>query len=399
MSINRRITEIEKSDLEALVSVGAAEGKTLEFKRELNLSSDDAKRKFLGSVASFANSAGGDMIFGVEAVDGVAAKLVSLTDFVPDKETLRLRDMILAHIEPAVYGFEFKAVQVSDSGYALILRIPKTWSGAHMVVFGKDHRYYTRDGNGRRLMDAGEVRQAYSAAAELPDRIKHFRLERVSAIVSGDLPVSMESTQLLACHLVSPMSFDPFFRSNVGAVANAERLDAKIYLKPLSGSSGDIAYDMDGIFKYVRSGDKCQSSTKLCYNGTIEAVDCVALESGLSQHRHYFFGWRVERFLLGRIPEWLKALELAGVKPPVFICVSLLGVSGQTPRLPAWAERYAYRLRPVRKDPLLLPPTIIESFDTNIVAALRPVFDSMWQACGVPESVFFDNNGNHKEPG
>ena len=51
MSINRRITEVEKSDLEALVSVGAAEGKTLEFKREINLSSDDAKRKFLGSVA------------------------------------------------------------------------------------------------------------------------------------------------------------------------------------------------------------------------------------------------------------------------------------------------------------------------------------------------------------
>jgi hypothetical protein len=44
---------------------GVAEGRQLDYKEQLPISSDDDKREFLGDVTSFANTAGGDLIYGV----------------------------------------------------------------------------------------------------------------------------------------------------------------------------------------------------------------------------------------------------------------------------------------------------------------------------------------------
>ena len=42
-----------------------AERRTLEYKQELPLESDEAKREFLSDIASFANSGGGDILYGI----------------------------------------------------------------------------------------------------------------------------------------------------------------------------------------------------------------------------------------------------------------------------------------------------------------------------------------------
>ena len=57
--ISKPVHEIRFADLNALIGT-VAEGKTIEYKREMPAGTRDEKIKFLAAVASLANTAGGD---------------------------------------------------------------------------------------------------------------------------------------------------------------------------------------------------------------------------------------------------------------------------------------------------------------------------------------------------
>ena len=64
--IQKPLTDIQLVDIESLVTNQVREMKTLDFKRDLPGPSDTEKVRFLANVSSFANTNGGDLIFGVE---------------------------------------------------------------------------------------------------------------------------------------------------------------------------------------------------------------------------------------------------------------------------------------------------------------------------------------------
>jgi predicted HTH transcriptional regulator len=60
-SLNR----ISKEDIESLVSAKVSESHTLDYQQQLPDNDTEKKREFLYDVSSFANAAGGDMVFGI----------------------------------------------------------------------------------------------------------------------------------------------------------------------------------------------------------------------------------------------------------------------------------------------------------------------------------------------
>jgi len=63
---------ISKAEIDALVASGEPERRTIEYKLKLPAKDDDADtREFLADASSLANAAGGDLIFGIRAKDGV----------------------------------------------------------------------------------------------------------------------------------------------------------------------------------------------------------------------------------------------------------------------------------------------------------------------------------------
>lgn len=64
MALNRPLDSVEESDLQELIDNQVPEGKTIEYKEALPGNSDGDKKEFLADVSSFANAAGGDLIFG-----------------------------------------------------------------------------------------------------------------------------------------------------------------------------------------------------------------------------------------------------------------------------------------------------------------------------------------------
>ena len=64
--IPKPFDEVAKKDIDDLVAEGRAERRTLEYKQTLpNLAMEQDKYEFLADVASLANAAGGDILFGV----------------------------------------------------------------------------------------------------------------------------------------------------------------------------------------------------------------------------------------------------------------------------------------------------------------------------------------------
>ncbi len=200
--IERELTGIAEADLQRLIADPVREGKTIEYKVELNLKTDDAKRKFLAGIASFANAAGGDMVLGIKT-DSTDKALQPLAGFNPDADVLMLQEIIRRHIELKVFTLDFHPVPITG-GWALVIRIRKTRAGAHMVTYNDDFRFYTRHQGGRRPMDVPEIRSAFTLAETTLEKINRFRLERLANILAGETPVTTGGKAIIVLHRMRP---------------------------------------------------------------------------------------------------------------------------------------------------------------------------------------------------
>src|SRR5689334_12284604 len=140
--IPKPLSEITEADIRALKEAGVQEGQTLEFKRELPGTRDEDKREFLADVSSFANTEGGDMIYGVAEDQGVITDIVGASSPDFDAEILRLENLVRYGISPRM-GISFRVVPCS-AGKLLIVRIEKSWIRPHRVIFRGHDKFYAR---------------------------------------------------------------------------------------------------------------------------------------------------------------------------------------------------------------------------------------------------------------
>ncbi len=93
--IPKPVNEIGLDDLQALIDGEVAENKTLEYTREMPGGGNPIP--FLAAVSAFANTSGGDLLIGVEAVEGVPQALPGVEVASVDQETLRLTGGARSH--------------------------------------------------------------------------------------------------------------------------------------------------------------------------------------------------------------------------------------------------------------------------------------------------------------
>src|SRR5258707_6977707 len=103
------IDEVEDKHIVALVSEKVAERKVLEYKENRPDGTDGSKKEFLADVCSFANSSGGDVIFGIKdqrdaggRATGVPEAIVGLTGVNVGAGRERLEAIIRDGIKPRI---------------------------------------------------------------------------------------------------------------------------------------------------------------------------------------------------------------------------------------------------------------------------------------------------------
>jgi len=385
--LNKRLESLEERDLRSLIENQVLEGKTIEYKLVLPSSSDEDKREFLADVSSFANASGGHLIYGIKEESGVPVGIPGLRNIDPDAEILRLENMMRDAIEPRIPGVSLRAIPLEASGVGIIIRIPRSWALPHVVKFKAHWRFYSRTSAGKYPLDVHELQAAFALSDATAERIRNFRIERLSKIVAGETPIVMPETAKLALHIVPFVAFDPAVRFDVSAL-----FDDVIRLGPIHSSSWNRRHNFDGLLAYEvpREGDFAFTYLQIFRNGMIEAVEADMLRP--RNGRHIIPGVAYEEELLTALSRFVDIQKKIGVEPPLFIMLSLIGVSGYTIATHP-SDPIPYRTQLIDRDTLIIPEVLLDSFEFEPGEVMRPLFDSIWNAAGWPGSTNYNAAG------
>ncbi len=376
--INKSIGEITEQDLQALIEQKEVEGKTIEYKQALPGNADADKKKFLADVSSFSNSSGGDLMYGMVEDKGMPKALdgLDIGDF--DQVKQRLENLVRDGIEPRIPSLTIQRVPLSNTRTALVIRVPKSWSSPHRVRLGHD-KFYARNSAGKYQLDVAELRIAFNLSETITERIRNFRRDRISNIVANETTVLLPDTAKIVLHLIPITAFSTAQSYEIGKIA-----PNPVKMWPIYSHGCSWRYNLDGFLTYSGDAKQAHSYVQLFRNGIIEAVETSMLEP--HEQKLYIPSGLYEQELIRSLSNYLSSLETLTVEPPIFVFLTLLGVKGYSMayRERRWDEA---SLNTIDRNVLALPEIIVENYDDRAERILKPCFDSIWNACGLPSSL------------
>ena len=385
------LSRVQLGDLQALVVEQAREGRRIEFKQMVE-GDDGAKREFLADVSSLANASGGDLVIGIRDENGIAVELVGLVRAAADAETLRLENIVRDGLEPRLPGVRTRVVDIDEERSVLVMRVPRSWAGPHMVIFKGLSRFYSRNSAGKYQLDVGEIRAAFNSAQTAQIAVRDFRLERLARIAADQGGVPLLAGAKIVMHLI-PLSLSDGF----GQIDLSPVLDGRHgAFRPLRASGWNTRINFDGAVTYAPgpNDESPWSYTQIFRNGAIEGVDAFMLRAR-SGDRDLIPSTALEEALIEALDRYLTLLRDLDVAPPLVLATSYLGVRGFEM---AVNQRYFESGVPIDRDDLLIPETLIESVDSDADALLRPQLDALWNAVGFPGSTNYDDDGRWQSP-
>jgi hypothetical protein len=171
-------------------------------------------------------------------------------------------------------------------------------------------------------------------------------------------------------------------------------------MRPMrSGTGWNTRYTLEGFLNYTQWDDVAmQSYVHLYRNGIIEAVEgsFIAPASVNDQSGKYIDSF-YEGIIIEAVDDYIVSLKGMSIPTPVYLFLTLIGVKGR-------AMRHAFRiisssLHPtiIDRDVLLLPEVSIEDYNLEAAHFMKPVFDSVWNACGFARSFNYDDKGGWKK--
>ncbi len=376
------LNSITEQDLRVLVDNKVAETKFIEYKERLPGNSDGDKKEFLADATSFANASGGDIIFGIKESEGVPIEICGLGEINPDREIARLESIMRDGISPRMVGKDIKAIELQNGSTVIIMRISRSWALPHMVIFQKDYRFYTRNANGKHPMDVSEIRAAITLSETIIEKIRNFRLARLSMITSGETPLQFSDYPVIVLHVVPLNAFDPSIQVDLRIVQENAQL-----LKTIYGGTSSKRYNAEGFFAYDINGDwsnwRICAYTQVFRNGIIESTDTRIF----SKEAKLIHSLYLEEKLFRSLKEYLEFLNIVGASAPILIMVSMLRVCGFKMALPP--SIYVFDEAVIDRNDLIIPEVLVEKLDVEPEDILKPTLDVIWNAAGLPGSMYY----------
>jgi hypothetical protein len=389
MMINENIEQITKDNLQSLIDNEVTERKTMEYKQALPGNSEKEKKEFLADVSSFANAGGGDLIYGIteDRKTGTPKSLDGLDIQNIDQEILRLDSIIRTGIQPKLPSVTISPpIALGNSKIALIIRVLRSWISPHRVTYQGHDKFYSRSSNGKYPLDVGELRIAFNLSETLTEKIRNFRLDRISKIFANETPVPLHDNPKIVLHLIPIISLSPAQSYDVSKIATNPTC-----MPPIRSGGVNNRYNLDGFITYSEGQDgKSRSYVQFFRSGIIEAVEGFLLR--LRGERPTIPSIAYEQALIESLSDYLSLLKSLNVELPIFIFLDLLGVKGYSMGIDTW-KFWIDEVHTIDRDILLLPEVVIESYDVCADKALRPCFDSIWNACGFPRDLYYNDDG------
>jgi hypothetical protein len=371
--IPKALDQITLQDgLQSLVDNQVHEGKTIEYKRDLPGTSSDDRKEFLKDVSSFANTDGGDLLFGVVEKDGIPQSFPGVPVANQDDLRLQFENRLRDGLQPRIPDVQFKFIPSASGKHVLLMRTRKSWAQPHRVIFGGHGHFYSRNSAGAYQLDVDQLRSAFLQAQTVEDRIREFRRSRVAAISVGETPVPLIAGAKYAMHLVPLSAF-----ASRELLPMAALLESMSSFKYFDASGWCQNTNIDGVVLFESRKEPNRAYTQVYRNGCVEAVMAYERDDDPAVSAH----WQ-ERVTLKYMNQYVRALLALRVALPVFVFLSLFDARGY--RLHLGQRFFREDSTLLNRDALLLPEATIQEPDFKPGLVLKPVFDMLWHAFNCP---------------
>ena len=232
-----------RAALQRLIDDGVMEGRRVDYKLALpERWNDEAKKEFLADVSSFANTEGGDLYYGIREKAGVPVELVGVDVENLDHLLQLIENLSRDGIAPRLQPCQVEATTLESGRVVLILRIARSWALPHMVAFKGHDKFYARTSAGKYKLDVTDLRSLFVSSEAAVERLRRFRLDRLSAIRSGEAPLPANQTGLVVVHLL-PLGAS--YREPVLDLSDWQAITAK--MTPLSSHGSRRGHNLDGL--------------------------------------------------------------------------------------------------------------------------------------------------------
>ena len=148
--LTKPLEQIDKSDIETLISAKVLEGEQIEFKKTLSASGknrtnpwmsgedqigESAKNKILKEVVAFANAHGGALLLGIDESNNkppvaAAFNLIPRCTELAERFKLVFRD----RIEPNLLRLEIRAIPIENEAGVVIFRVGRSPLSPHRIT-------------------------------------------------------------------------------------------------------------------------------------------------------------------------------------------------------------------------------------------------------------------------
>lgn len=120
---------------------------------------------------------------------------------------------------------------------------------------------------------------------------------------------------------------------------------------------------------------------QLFRNGAIEAIDTTVLEPYAGYPDFVPVG-AFEQRITAAVAQYVAIQKKLGFGPPVFVMLTMIGVKG----FKASTGPQTLGYHSIDRDVLILPDVAVEDFNSSIEQIMKPIFDTVAQSAGLPES-------------
>ncbi len=213
-----------EADLLSLSAQNVQESLTLEFKASPSLGKDDKSRSELAKdVSAFANSAGGQIIYGLKETNGGPPRGTVGPDGGVDPSNITkewIEQVLNSTISPIVEGLRIRAIPLNNSSnVAYVLNIPQATSRApHQAP---DKKYYRRYEYNSVPMHDYEIRDIIKRTST-PDLYVRLSFEKGENQKIEFRPRDENSKTIFLFANIGNRSVQPSFYTNVDILIDAE---------------------------------------------------------------------------------------------------------------------------------------------------------------------------------
>ncbi len=358
------LQSIDLPFLERLAAEQVPESRSHEYRGALPPARDKEQRdRFLETVASFANTEGGVIIFGFQEA---AWEVVGLRSLDLDADVRRLEDMV-RRLDPPIQRLEVGPTLLASNGAPLLLLgVGRSLYAPHAVVYENNRiGFFRRTNRGKQPMDSRELRREFLEADLWRRDAEEYRASRIrDALATAQFAPGAAGIMFMHCLPLGRL--DSQFE-----VTSRRELAVRCFQSPLTFRRSRM--NIDGLLLHNDESDSPEWLQCFRHGGLELATQFLLVETDVLSGE-WVVGY-IGSFVRGAVA-WFSEL---GVSEPFLLNTTFVRVRGT--RL-SRSHDFLGQADTFDRDSVHIPTLLLGADAMTVEQALAETEKLLWQATG-----------------